>query len=106
MKFLIPLILINAFVLTSCTGSRTSVKEDTGSPCNDSLYLALQKKDTSSFTPAEKNYFFKFRDECSEEKKQAEIADMNKTVLAGLGGLAVLLGLAYYVALLTQGPIH
>ena len=106
MKFLIPIVLIAAFIFSSCTGARTSVREDISSPCNDSLYLALQKKDSLNFTPAEKDYFHKIRSECKEEMFQAGLADANKSVLVGIGALAVTLGLAYYIALLTQGPMH
>ena len=97
---------IAVMIFSSCTGSRTSVKEDASSPCNDSLYLALQKRDSNTFTTSESNYFHKFRNECKEEIFQAGIADGNKTVLIGIGALAAALGLALYIALVTVPPSH
>ena len=104
MKFLIPVILIVAVIFSSCTGSRTSIKEDAGSPCKDSLYLALQKKDTVTFTTNEKNYFHKMEKECGEKLIEAEKDDARKTALIMAG--AILAAVAGFFAFVSSLKVH
>jgi len=39
-----------------------------GDACSDSLYVALQKRDSSSYTPAEKKHYLYMKDLCNDQK--------------------------------------
>ncbi len=96
MKFLFPLLLLSSIILSSvfssCTISQSSLKENLSSTCNDSLYLALQKKDSTSFTKSESAYFHKFKEKCIKETNQAELNDGRDTLIIVLGVAAVIVG--------------
>jgi len=97
MKFLLPLLFTCVIIFSSCASSQIALKNDSRSPCNDSLYLALQEKDSSTFTANEKIYFSKMKIKCDSLTKKAELDDGKETVLWCLGlaaaGVAIM-GLA------------
>jgi hypothetical protein len=77
------------------------LKNDSRSPCNDSLYLALQEKDIGTFTANEKIYFTKMSSKCDSLTKKAELDDGKETVLWCLGlaaaGVAVMALAGHYL---------
>jgi hypothetical protein len=92
-KILFTLLLLSiSFALSSCGSSSEITRDETPSPCNDKLYLALQKKDTSTFSEFEKIYFLRKQKECREgyikiadkkehDKKQKVGEDIVKIVM-------------------------
>ncbi|MBS1494336.1 MAG: hypothetical protein JST55_12535 [Bacteroidetes bacterium] len=68
-RVLIPVLFIFAIGFSSCESSKNISQETSQniySPCNDKLYLELQKRDSSTYTNFEKDYFHKKKDECSK----------------------------------------
>jgi hypothetical protein len=104
MKFLIYAVLFATLSFSACTTSQSSVKEDISSPCNDSLYKAMQKRDTTSFTLNEKNYFHKMEKECGEKLIEAEKDDARKTALILAG--AILAAVAGFFAFVSSIKVH
>jgi len=92
-NFLIPLILISTLVLSSCGSSQTSARDSDDSPCNDSLFLVLKKKDYESLTGNERSYFNKMREEC--RKELVELSGKSSTDVTGL----IIIGAAVVVLL-------
>jgi len=82
-------------MLSSCQSSQSSVRETAVSPCNDSLFLVLKKKDMSLLTYEEKQYFTDKRNECSEALKEEMNPGNSSSVRTGLliiGGAILVIG--------------
>jgi hypothetical protein len=107
-KFFFPVFLLaaSALILSSCTTYRSAIKDNPQSACNDSLYIALQKRDSSTFSPGERAYFNKIKKECTDEQWQAELADTNLTTLLGLGSILLAAGIAIFLAIHFPGKSH
>jgi len=84
---------VTFFVLTlsSCGGSSDITRDEPPAPCTDELYLALQKKDTSTFSEFEKIYFLRKQKECREgyikiadKKEHDKKQEAGETVVKGI----------------------
>ncbi len=102
-RILIPFLALLLIGISSCQSSQNISKEDSSSPCNDKLYVALQSRDSSTYTKFEKDYFRQKRDECINgisKKAHAENQAVGEKVVLGVaiaGG--VLLGVLLILVL-------
>ncbi len=99
------LVLILAVILSSCSGSQTTVRVNADSPCNDSLFLVLKKKNYESLSGDEKSYFIKLREECRTELKEKGIGSDTDVTGLIIIGTAVILILTYYLVM-TSFKVH
>lgn len=94
-RVLFPVLFLLAIGFSSCQTGRDISKENFPSACNDKLYLELQKRDSSTYTQFEKNYFRKMQAECINgvnTKEHAEKQEAGEKVVLGIaiaGGIAV-----------------
>lgn len=107
-KILIPVLLI--LLLSSCETSKEITREELPAACTDELFLALQKRDSSTFSEFEKIYFIRKQKECHDaltkaadkkehdEKQQAGEKVVLGVVIAGgvLGALLLALVVIRY----------
>jgi hypothetical protein len=96
-KFSIPvLVLITIFfstiIFSSCTTAQSELREDETAAVNDSLYTALQKKDSTKFTTDEYKYYHKLKEKSERELKEAQMDDGKRTVLWVVGIAGVIVG--------------
>jgi predicted small secreted protein len=99
------LVIILAMILSACGSSQNTVRDSGSSPCNDSLFLVLKKKDYESLSYDEKSYFNKVREECKNEileKSGKSTTDVTGLIIIGT---AVVL-LLTYVALAMGAKSH
>ncbi|MBS1494335.1 MAG: hypothetical protein JST55_12530 [Bacteroidetes bacterium] len=90
--FIIPVLLISTIIFSSCTTAQSELKEDVTAAVNDSLYISLQKKDTTKFTKTEASYFHKLKEKSKDELTQAQVKDGVGTAFVILGAIGTLVG--------------
>jgi hypothetical protein len=102
-RVLIPVLLFLVIGLSSCESSKNISKEESYSPCNDKLYLELQKRDSSTYTDFEKKYFSQKKEECikyadkSEHDKKQEVGEKIALGMVVAGGVIAAFVLALVV---------
>ena len=69
-RILIPVFLL-LFTLSSCESSKEITREELPAACTDELFLALQKRDSSTFSEFEKIYFIRKQKECRDALTKA-----------------------------------
>jgi hypothetical protein len=105
LRLLIPVLLFLLIGLSSCQSSKDISKEDSFSPCNDKLYLELQKRDSVSYTDFEKDYFQKKKQECvkyADKKEHDEKQETGEKIALGMVITGGLVG-AFLLVLLIGG---
>ncbi len=99
MKLFIPLFFLSV-IFFSCSSSQNNTNYKITSPCSDSLFLALKKKDTASFTPTEKSYYDKMNQKCNDLKTDESDLKISKTIVLTVAITTIVLeGFIYFLPL-------
>lgn len=102
---LISFLFLLTILFSSCGSSRDISREELPPACTDKLFLELQKRDSSTYSEFEKNFFLRKQNECREglikaadKKEHDEKQEAGEKVALGMVVTAgvVLLGLLVF----------